>query len=155
MYNPCENWAECKHPSVGESTYTCECGVRQSGRYCEQMSPLTCPAAWWGDPICGPCNCDQSRGFESNCDKKNGTCKCKVRWTVYISWITRSCILVMEWVLINHCCYLDQYISCTHYCIICYWMNKSLSDIISRTFHSLLCTPFPVWFFSEYFSCII
>ncbi|XP_025106932.1 cadherin EGF LAG seven-pass G-type receptor 2-like isoform X2 [Pomacea canaliculata] len=77
MYNPCENWAECKHPSVGESTYTCECGVRQSGRYCEQMSPLTCPAAWWGDPICGPCNCDQSRGFESNCDKKNGTCKCK------------------------------------------------------------------------------
>ena len=77
-YNPCQNWAECRHPSQGESTYTCECGSRQSGRYCQNMAPLECPAAWWGNPVCGPCSCDTNKGFDKNCDKKNGTCICKV-----------------------------------------------------------------------------
>ncbi|XP_076447464.1 LOW QUALITY PROTEIN: cadherin EGF LAG seven-pass G-type receptor 2-like [Babylonia areolata] len=76
-YNPCQNWAECERPSQGESTYTCECGSRQSGRYCQNVSPLECPAAWWGNPVCGPCLCDTSRGFDKNCNKKNGTCHCK------------------------------------------------------------------------------
>ncbi|XP_070192612.1 cadherin EGF LAG seven-pass G-type receptor 2-like isoform X2 [Littorina saxatilis] len=76
-YNPCENWAECNHPAQGESTYTCECGTRQSGPYCQNTAPLECPAAWWGNPVCGPCSCDASRGFDKNCDKKNGTCYCK------------------------------------------------------------------------------
>ncbi|KAK7479931.1 hypothetical protein BaRGS_00028839, partial [Batillaria attramentaria] len=76
-YNPCQNWAECQNPTRGESTYTCDCGNRQSGRYCENMAPTECPAAWWGNPVCGPCNCDPAKGFESKCDKKNGTCFCK------------------------------------------------------------------------------
>ncbi|KAL8613059.1 hypothetical protein ACOMHN_008828 [Nucella lapillus] len=76
-YNPCQNWAECQRPSEGESTYNCECGSRQSGRYCQNVSPLECPAAWWGNPVCGPCQCNTIKGFDKNCDKKNGTCYCK------------------------------------------------------------------------------
>uniref|UniRef100_A0A2C9JL89 EGF-like domain-containing protein n=1 Tax=Biomphalaria glabrata TaxID=6526 RepID=A0A2C9JL89_BIOGL len=76
-YNPCKNWAECKQPEAGKNTYSCECGVRQSGKYCENQAPATCPAGWWGKIECGPCNCQSDKGFEESCNKENGTCNCK------------------------------------------------------------------------------
>ncbi|RUS82130.1 hypothetical protein EGW08_010104 [Elysia chlorotica] len=77
-YNPCQNWAECRRPSLpGETTYSCECGSRQSGRYCEHQSPLTCADGYWGKPVCGPCNCKVEKGFLEMCDKSNGQCSCK------------------------------------------------------------------------------
>lgn len=38
-----------------------------------------CPKGWWGNPSCGPCNCDVSKGFDPDCNKTNGQCHCKVR----------------------------------------------------------------------------
>ncbi|XP_012939635.1 cadherin EGF LAG seven-pass G-type receptor 1 [Aplysia californica] len=76
-FNPCKNWAECRQPGLGENSYRCECGVRQSGHYCENQAPLTCPTEWWGKPVCGPCHCDADKGFLSSCNKDNGTCSCK------------------------------------------------------------------------------
>ncbi|GFR69625.1 cadherin EGF LAG seven-pass G-type receptor 1 [Elysia marginata] len=77
-YNPCQNWAECRRPSLPEqATYSCDCGSRQSGRYCEHQSPFTCANGYWGKPICGPCNCDVEKGFQEMCDKNTGECSCK------------------------------------------------------------------------------
>lgn len=39
---------------------------------------LPCPRGWWGNPICGPCNCETSKGFDPDCNKTNGECHCKV-----------------------------------------------------------------------------
>lgn len=38
-----------------------------------------CPKGWWGNPTCGPCNCDINKGFDPDCNKTNGQCHCKVR----------------------------------------------------------------------------
>ena len=38
-----------------------------------------CPQGWWGSPMCGPCNCDTSRGFHKDCNKTSGECRCKVK----------------------------------------------------------------------------
>lgn len=38
-----------------------------------------CPKGWWGNPTCGPCNCDVNKGFDPDCNKTNGQCHCKVR----------------------------------------------------------------------------
>ncbi len=38
-----------------------------------------CPRGWWGSPMCGPCNCDVSKGFNPDCNKTTGECRCKVR----------------------------------------------------------------------------
>ncbi|CAL1541276.1 unnamed protein product [Lymnaea stagnalis] len=51
--------------------------MRQSGKYCENQAPATCPAGWWGKPICGPCNCKADKGFGQTCNKDNGTCASK------------------------------------------------------------------------------
>lgn len=37
-----------------------------------------CPKGWWGHPMCGPCNCDTSKGFDPDCNKTTGECRCKV-----------------------------------------------------------------------------
>lgn len=37
-----------------------------------------CPRGWWGHPICGPCNCDVGKGFDPDCNKTTGECRCKV-----------------------------------------------------------------------------
>lgn len=37
-----------------------------------------CPRGWWGHPTCGPCNCDVSKGFDPDCNKTSGECRCKV-----------------------------------------------------------------------------
>ena len=40
---------------------------------------LPCPKGWWGNPVCGPCHCAVSKGFDPDCNKTNGQCQCKVR----------------------------------------------------------------------------
>ncbi|XP_043374581.1 cadherin EGF LAG seven-pass G-type receptor 3 [Dermochelys coriacea] len=36
-----------------------------------------CPKGWWGNPTCGPCNCNVNKGFDPDCNKTNGQCHCK------------------------------------------------------------------------------
>lgn len=37
-----------------------------------------CPRGWWGHPTCGPCSCDVTKGFDPDCNKTTGECRCKV-----------------------------------------------------------------------------
>lgn len=41
---------------------------------------LPCPRGWWGHKTCGPCNCQTDKGFDSDCNKTSGECRCKVSW---------------------------------------------------------------------------
>lgn len=67
------------------SQYTCQCESHRSGKNCENQLSPGCPSNWWGRPvsgsgnssICGPCNCDESKGFDGDCDKLTGQCYCK------------------------------------------------------------------------------
>ncbi|RLV95341.1 hypothetical protein DV515_00012855 [Chloebia gouldiae] len=36
-----------------------------------------CPRGWWGHPTCGPCSCDVTHGFDPDCNKTTGECRCK------------------------------------------------------------------------------
>lgn len=45
-----------------------------------------CPKGWWGNPTCGPCNCDAAKGFDPDCNKTNGQCHCKVRGEICLFW---------------------------------------------------------------------
>ncbi|NXC81296.1 CELR1 protein, partial [Cercotrichas coryphoeus] len=76
--NPCEHVSTCVHKPSSSHGYTCECGQSYYGQYCESKIDLPCPRGWWGNPICGPCNCETSKGFDSDCNKTNGECHCKV-----------------------------------------------------------------------------
>ena len=53
------------------------CSGKQSGKYCTDEKKQICPNHWWGNPVCGPCNCDVAKGFKEKCDKKTGKCSCK------------------------------------------------------------------------------
>uniref|UniRef100_A0A673CDG7 Cadherin EGF LAG seven-pass G-type receptor 1a n=1 Tax=Sphaeramia orbicularis TaxID=375764 RepID=A0A673CDG7_9TELE len=78
--NPCEHVSTCVRKPSSSHGYTCECGQNYYGQYCENMyDPLFCPCpdGWWGNPMCGPCNCDTSRGFYKDCNKTTGECRCK------------------------------------------------------------------------------
>lgn len=66
------------------TSYVCECEPHRSGKNCEYQLSARCPSNWWGRPfagsgssMCGPCNCDESRGFDGDCDKLTGQCFCK------------------------------------------------------------------------------
>ena len=58
--------------------YRCDCAAGTSGSYCEVIEQTTCAAARWGPPICGPCNCDAEKGFNTSCDRLTGQCSCLV-----------------------------------------------------------------------------
>ena len=78
VLNPCENNATCVKDSVDPRGYRCDCGSPLlSGRYCEERVQQPCPAQWWGYPVCGPCKCDVNNGFNPDCDKTTGECRCK------------------------------------------------------------------------------
>ena len=78
-YSPCENYATCHGPTFDPGkNYTCECGVHQSGQYCQNVALDECPEGWYGHPICGPCNCPTDLGFGPQCQETDGTCICKV-----------------------------------------------------------------------------
>uniref|UniRef100_A0A8C3L843 Cadherin EGF LAG seven-pass G-type receptor 1 n=1 Tax=Chrysolophus pictus TaxID=9089 RepID=A0A8C3L843_CHRPC len=78
--NPCEHVSTCVHKPSSSHGYTCECGQSYYGQYCESKIDLPCPRGWWGNPICGPCNCETSKGFDPDCNKTNGECHCKANY---------------------------------------------------------------------------
>uniref|UniRef100_A0A7N8X5C6 Cadherin EGF LAG seven-pass G-type receptor 1a n=1 Tax=Mastacembelus armatus TaxID=205130 RepID=A0A7N8X5C6_9TELE len=71
--NPCEHVSTCVRKPSSSHGYTCECGQNYYGQYLEKP----CALGWWGSPVCGPCNCDTSRGFHKDCNKTTGECRCK------------------------------------------------------------------------------
>ncbi|XP_013421944.1 cadherin EGF LAG seven-pass G-type receptor 2-like isoform X1 [Lingula anatina] len=75
-YNPCQHGSECRHDITAIRGYKCDCKELNSGSYCENSIVQQCPTAWYGYPICGPCNCPSDKGYDSNCDS-NGKCACK------------------------------------------------------------------------------
>ncbi|KAJ8374025.1 hypothetical protein SKAU_G00046050 [Synaphobranchus kaupii] len=75
--NPCEHVSSCVHKSSSAHGYTCQCGGNYYGRYCEKKVNQPCPRGWWGNPVCGPCGCDVKKGFNPDCNKTSGECRCK------------------------------------------------------------------------------
>lgn len=75
--NPCISGV-CRANSDEKRGYTCDCSAtNNTGEHCEISRVQTCPGGWWGEKVCGPCNCDVKRGYNLNCDKTNGQCHCK------------------------------------------------------------------------------
>ncbi|XP_062928641.1 cadherin EGF LAG seven-pass G-type receptor 1 isoform X2 [Mobula hypostoma] len=75
--NPCEHVSHCVHKPGFTHGYSCDCGENYYGQYCENKIDLPCPRGRWGNPICGPCNCDTNKGFDADCNKTTGECRCK------------------------------------------------------------------------------
>ncbi|CAG5981183.1 unnamed protein product [Menidia menidia] len=75
--NPCEYESKCTRKPSSSQGYTCDCPRNFFGRYCEKKTDLPCPRGWWGHKTCGPCNCPTDKGFDSDCNKTNGECRCK------------------------------------------------------------------------------
>ncbi|KAK3536667.1 hypothetical protein QTP86_016092, partial [Hemibagrus guttatus] len=75
--NPCEHQSACSKKSSSAHGYTCDCRSNYFGRYCEKKTDLPCPRGWWGHKTCGPCNCPIDKGFDSDCNKTSGECRCK------------------------------------------------------------------------------
>uniref|UniRef100_A0A8C7GPE4 Cadherin EGF LAG seven-pass G-type receptor 1 n=1 Tax=Oncorhynchus kisutch TaxID=8019 RepID=A0A8C7GPE4_ONCKI len=75
--NPCEHVSTCVRKPSSSHGYTCECGQNYYGQYCQNKVEKPCPRGWWGNPMCGPCHCDVSKGFDPDCNKTSGECRCK------------------------------------------------------------------------------
>ncbi|MEE6524373.1 hypothetical protein FKM82_023807, partial [Ascaphus truei] len=75
--NPCQQQSACVRRASSSQGYTCDCTPGHYGPYCESRLDQPCARGWWGHPVCGPCNCDVSRGFDSDCNKTTGECRCK------------------------------------------------------------------------------
>uniref|UniRef100_A0A6Q2Z885 Cadherin EGF LAG seven-pass G-type receptor 1a n=1 Tax=Esox lucius TaxID=8010 RepID=A0A6Q2Z885_ESOLU len=73
LLNPCQHVSTCVRRPSSPHGYGCQCGPSSYGEY----SNLPCARGWWGNPICGPCNCDVSKGFYRDCNKTTGECRCK------------------------------------------------------------------------------
>ncbi|KRX99087.1 Cadherin EGF LAG seven-pass G-type receptor 3 [Trichinella pseudospiralis] len=74
--HPCLNGGTCNEQW---NSYVCQCVENFTGRNCEhRLSTIggRCPKGWWGNSTCGPCNCDTTKGYDANCDKYTGICKC-------------------------------------------------------------------------------
>jgi len=76
---PCNGTGTCvEDPADARRGYRCECNSSEySGDYCEVRADQPCPATWWGTPVCGPCHCDESKGYDPACNKTTGECYCK------------------------------------------------------------------------------
>ncbi|KAM4587776.1 cadherin EGF LAG seven-pass G-type receptor 2 isoform 2-T2 [Odontesthes bonariensis] len=75
--NPCEHGSRCTRKPSSSRGYNCDCARNYFGRYCEKKTDLPCPRGWWGHKTCGPCNCPTDKGFDSDCNKTSGECRCK------------------------------------------------------------------------------
>ncbi|XP_012235255.2 protocadherin-like wing polarity protein stan [Linepithema humile] len=76
---PCNGTGTCvEDTNDARRGYRCECNSPEySGDYCEVKAEQPCPATWWGSPVCGPCHCDESKGYDPACNKTTGECYCK------------------------------------------------------------------------------
>uniref|UniRef100_A0AAY4BCD1 Cadherin EGF LAG seven-pass G-type receptor 2 n=1 Tax=Denticeps clupeoides TaxID=299321 RepID=A0AAY4BCD1_9TELE len=77
MLNPCEHQSACSRKSGSSNGYICECSSNYFGHYCEKKTDLPCPRGWWGHKTCGPCDCKTDKGFDTDCNKTTGECRCK------------------------------------------------------------------------------
>ncbi|XP_029549960.1 cadherin EGF LAG seven-pass G-type receptor 2-like isoform X6 [Salmo trutta] len=75
--NPCEHQSACTRKASSSRGYTCDCPSNHFGQYCERKTDLPCPRGWWGHKTCGPCDCQTDRGFDADCNKTSGECRCK------------------------------------------------------------------------------
>ncbi|XP_064085068.1 protocadherin-like wing polarity protein stan isoform X1 [Macrobrachium nipponense] len=76
--NPCSHNATCIHDIHSPKGYRCECPTYEfSGEYCEVVLDQPCPTNWWGYPVCGPCDCEIDKGYDGDCNKTSGECRCK------------------------------------------------------------------------------
>ncbi|XP_053172608.1 cadherin EGF LAG seven-pass G-type receptor 2 [Scomber japonicus] len=75
--NPCEHESRCTRKPSSSRGYTCDCPNNYFGHYCEKKTDLPCPRGWWGHKTCGPCSCQTDKGFDSDCNKTSGECRCK------------------------------------------------------------------------------
>nr|XP_048682562.1 cadherin EGF LAG seven-pass G-type receptor 2 isoform X1 [Caretta caretta] len=89
--NPCEHQATCTRTPSAPHGYICECPPGYFGPYCENKIDQPCPRGWWGHPTCSPCNCDVSKGFDPDCNKTSGECRC--RENHYCPLASDSCLL--------------------------------------------------------------
>ncbi|XP_055589136.1 protocadherin-like wing polarity protein stan isoform X4 [Uranotaenia lowii] len=75
---PCSDNAQCRADVSLRKGYHCECNsTAHSGEYCEIVTQQPCPAGWWGERGCGPCNCDLKQGYHPDCNKITGRCFCR------------------------------------------------------------------------------
>ncbi|XP_013988461.2 cadherin EGF LAG seven-pass G-type receptor 2 isoform X3 [Salmo salar] len=75
--NPCEHQSACTRKVSSSRGYTCDCPSNYFGQYCEKKTDLPCPRGWWGHKTCGPCECQTDKGFDADCNKTSGECRCK------------------------------------------------------------------------------
>ncbi|MBN3295144.1 CELR2 protein, partial [Amia calva] len=75
--NPCEHQSACTRKPSSSHGYTCDCASSYFGQYCENKIDQPCPKGWWGHPMCGPCHCHTELGFDLDCNKTTGACRCK------------------------------------------------------------------------------
>ncbi|XP_022101230.1 cadherin EGF LAG seven-pass G-type receptor 2-like [Acanthaster planci] len=74
--NICQHGSTCRPSSASPYGYICECSGQYYGDHC-QNEVEECDDDWWGYKICGPCECDEGRGFSSDCNKTTGECYCE------------------------------------------------------------------------------
>uniref|UniRef100_A0A667YJH3 Cadherin EGF LAG seven-pass G-type receptor 2 n=1 Tax=Myripristis murdjan TaxID=586833 RepID=A0A667YJH3_9TELE len=77
LLNPCQHAAACVRQPRLPHGYRCICSDGYYGDYCEHRLDLPCARGWWGVPVCGPCNCDVTKGFNRDCNQTTGECRCK------------------------------------------------------------------------------
>ncbi|XP_072569096.1 cadherin EGF LAG seven-pass G-type receptor 2 [Paramormyrops kingsleyae] len=75
--NPCEHQSACTRKPSSSHGYTCDCPASYFGQYCEKRIDQPCPRGWWGHKTCGPCSCQTEKGFDADCNKTTGECRCK------------------------------------------------------------------------------
>ena len=72
----CSSNSQCRPSTSG---YSCQCNSDQmtlQDRYCTPKEEEVCPSHWYGSPVCGPCQCDVSQGFNESCSD-TGVCSCQ------------------------------------------------------------------------------
>merc|ERR1712223_709988 len=74
----CAKGSNCLSEAESSRGYSCQCEDYSSiDKYCSPKKEEVCPNHWWGRPVCGPCQCNVSQGFNESCTVDTGECSCK------------------------------------------------------------------------------